>query len=230
MGDIGQEIRDALFALQDTAYRDFNARLIPTVDKATVIGVRVPQVRALAKRLAAEKKDVAPFLDALPHRYFEENGVHAALLEHIRDFDACMARTEQFLPFIDNWATCDTLSPKTFGTHKAALREKIPSWLASPHTYTVRFGIGMLMRWFLDDDFFPGCMDWVAAVRSDEYYVRMMQAWFVATALAKQYDATLPVLERHKLDPWTHNKAIQKARESFRVSDEHKAWLQSLKR
>lgn len=229
MDGIGQEIRDALFALQDTAYRDFNARLIPTVDKAAVIGVRVPQVRALAKRLAAEKRDVAPFLDALPHRYFEENGVHAALVESMRDFAACMARTEQFLPFIDNWATCDTLSPRVFGAHKAALREKIPSWLASAHPYTVRFGIGMLMKWFLDDDFFPACLDWVAAVRSDEYYVRMMQAWFVATALAKQYDATIPYLEQKKLDPWTHNKAIQKARESFRVSDGRKAYVQLLK-
>ncbi|MDE7227847.1 MAG: DNA alkylation repair protein [Treponemataceae bacterium] len=229
MVGIEQEIRDALFALQDPAYRDFNARLIPTVDKATVIGVRVPHVRALAKRLAAEKKDVAPFLDALPHRYFEENGVHTALLEGMRDFGDCMARTEQFLSFIDNWATCDTLSPRVFGRHKAALREKIPSWLASAHPYTVRFGIGMLMKWFLDDEFFPGCLDWVAAVRSDEYYVRMMQAWFVATALAKQYDATIPYLEQKKFDPWTHNKAIQKARESFRVSDGRKAYVQSLK-
>ena len=229
MDGIGQEIRDALFALQDTAYRDFNARLIPTVDKAAVIGVRVPHVRALAKQLIAEKKDVAPFLDALPHRYFEENGVHAALLAGMRDFAACMARTEQFLPFIDNWATCDTLSPRVFGAHKAALREKIPSWLASAHPYTVRFGIGMLMKWFLDDDFFPACLDWVVAVRSDEYYVRMMQAWFVATALAKQYDATVPYLEQKKLDPWTHNKAIQKARESFRVSDGRKTYVQSLK-
>lgn len=229
MDSIEQEIRDALFALQDTAYRDFNARLIPTVDKAAVIGVRVPQVRALARRLAAEKKDVAPFLDALPHRYFEENGVHAALLEGMRDFGACMARTEQFLPFIDNWATCDTLSPRIFGRHKAELRGKIPSWLASAHPYTVRFGIGMLMKWFLDGDFFPGCLGQVAAVRSDEYYVRMMQAWFFATALAKQYDATIPYLEQRRLDPWTHNKAIQKARESFRVSDERKAYVQSLK-
>ncbi len=229
MGDIVQEIRDALFALQDMAYRDFNARLIPTVDKAAVIGVRVPHVRALAKRLSADKKDVAPFLDALPHRYFEENGVHAALLEGMRDFAGCMARTEQFLPFIDNWATCDTLSPRIFGKHKAELRGKIPSWLASAHPYTVRFGMGMAQRWFLDDDFSAALAEQVVAVRSDEYYVRMMQAWFVATALAKQYDAAIPFLEQKKLDPWTHNKAIQKARESLRVSDERKAYMQSLK-
>lgn len=228
MSDVAQQIRDGLFALQDTAYRDFNARLIPTVDRETIIGVRTPLVRTLARKVAAAS-DVAPFLDALPHRYFEENGVHAALLERIRGFDECLARTEQFLPFIDNWATCDMFSPKTFGTHKAALRAKIPAWLASPHTYTVRFGIGMLLKWFLDDDFFPAVLDWVAAVRSDEYYVQMMQAWFVATALAKQYDATLPYLARRAFDPWTHNKAIQKARESLRIPADRKAHLLSLK-
>ena len=221
-------LRRALFAAQDVPYRDFNAKLVPTVDKATIIGVRTPQVRALAKEFAADPQ-IPAFLDALPHQYFEENNLHGALLEKIKDYDECMVRVEQFLPYIDNWATCDSLNPKVFAKHKPALLSKIRVWLTSDHVYTVRFAMGMLMKWFLDDDFSPEYLDLIAAVRSDEYYIRMMQAWYFATALSKQYDAALPYIEQHRLEPWTHNKTIQKARESFRVSDEHKAYLCTLK-
>ena len=222
------EIRRALFDAQDTQYRDFTAKLLPTVDSAAVIGVRTPQVRALAKQYAASP-EIATFLDALPHQYVEENNLHGFLLERIKDYDKCMARMEAFLPYIDNWATCDCTSPKVFGKHKPELLQKIPVWLSATHTYTVRFAIGMLMKWFLDDDFSCAYMDWVVAVRSEKYYIRMMQAWYFATALAKQYDAAISHIEQRTLEPWTHNKAIQKACESFRVTAEHKAYLKTLK-
>ena len=222
------EIQQRLFALQDEGYRDFHAALMPTVDKALVIGVRSPALRALAKELKGTAL-AADFMAALPHQYYEENNLHAALIGHIRDFDACMAALEHFLPYVDNWATCDMMNPKTLAKDKAALLEHIRFWLRSDHTYTVRFAMGMLMRYFLEEDFREEYLALVASAQSEEYYIRMMQAWYFATALAKQYDAAVQYLEQRKLPPWVHNKTIQKARESYRISSEQKEYLKSLK-
>ena len=222
------EIQQRLFALQDAGYRDFHAALMPTVDKALVIGVRMPALRALAKELKGTEL-AADFMAALPHKYYEENNLHAALIGHIRDFDACMAAVERFLPYVDNWATCDMMNPKALAKDKAALLERIQLWLQSSHTYTVRFGMEMLMNHFLEEDFREEYPALVASVRSEEYYVRMMQAWYFATALAKQYEAAVTYLEQRRLGAWVHNKTIQKARESFRVSQEQKEYLKSLK-
>ena len=222
------EIQQRLFALQDAGYRDFHAALMPTVDKALVIGVRMPALRALAKELKGTEP-AADFMAQLPHKYYEENNLHAALIGHIRDFDACMAAVERFLPYVDNWATCDMMNPRALAKDKAALLERIRLWLQSGHTYTVRFGMGMLMNHFLEEDFREEYPALVASVRSEEYYVRMMQAWYFATALAKQYEAAVTYLEQRRLGAWVHNKTIQKARESFRISQEQKEYLKSLK-
>ena len=222
------EIQQRLFALQDAGYRDFHAALMPTVDKALVIGVRMPALRALAKELKGTEP-AADFMAQLPHKYYEENNLHAALIGHIRDFDACMAAVERFLPYVDNWATCDMMNPRALAKDKAALLERIRLWLQSGHTYTVRFGMGMLMNHFLEEDFLEEYPALVASVRSEEYYVRMMQAWYFATALAKQYEAAVTYLEQRRLGAWVHNKTIQKARESFRISQEQKEYLKSLK-
>ena len=222
------EIQQRLFALQDAGYRDFHAALMPTVDKALVIGVRMPALRALAKELKGTEL-AADFMAQLPHKYYEENNLHAALIGHIRDFDACMAAVERFLPYVDNWATCDMMNPKALAKDKAALLEHIRLWLQSGHTYTVRFGMEMLMNHFLEEDFREEYPALVASVQSEEYYVRMMQAWYFATALAKQYEAAVTYLEQRRLGAWVHNKTIQKARESFRVSQEQKEYLKSLK-
>ena len=223
------EIQERLFALRDEGYRDFNARLLPTVDKTRIIGVRTPALRGLAKELL-KTVDPAPFMAQLPHAYFEEDGLHAAFIEAIRDFDACLAETERFLPFVDNWATCDCMKPPVFRRHRAELLPHIRAWLDSGETYTIRYGVNLLMSLFLDADFDPVYLDWAAELRSEEYYVNMAVAWYFATALAKQYEAALPYLEQHRLDCWTHNKAIQKAVESYRVGDGRKAYLKTLKR
>ena len=222
------EIQQRLFALQDTGYRDFHAALMPTVPKELVIGVRSPALRALARELKGTEQ-AAAFMAELPHQYYEENNLHAALIGHIRDFDACMAAVERFLPYVDNWATCDMMNPKALAKDKAALLEHIRLWLQSGHTYTVRFGMGMLMRHFLEEDFREAYLALVASVQSEEYYIRMMQAWYFATALAKQYEAAVQYLEQRKLGVWVHNKTIQKARESYRISGEQKEYLKSLK-
>ena len=225
---ITEEIKQRLFSLQDEPYRDFQVKLIPTIDPKTMIGVRTPALRKLAKELSKDP-DITEFLTSLPHEYFDENQLHAFLISEIKDYKKCIAQTEKFLPFINSWATCDQLSPKVFKKHKQELLSHIQTWIKSEETYTVRFGIGMLMQHFLDDDFDPEYLELVAGIRSEEYYVNMMIAWYFATALAKQYDAVLPYLEQKKLAPWTHNKAIQKARESYRVSAEQKEYLKSLK-
>ena len=225
---ITEEIKQRLFSLQDEPYRDFQVKLIPTIDPKTMIGVRTPALRKLAKELSKDP-DITEFLTSLPHEYFDENQLHAFLISEIKDYKKCIAQTEKFLPFINNWATCDQLSPKVFKKHKQELLSHIQTWIRSEETYTVRFGIGMLMEHFLDDDFDPEYLELVAGIRSEEYYINMMIAWYFATALAKQYDAVLPYLEQKKLAPWTHNKAIQKARESYRVSAEQKEYLKSLK-
>lgn len=222
-------IQEQLFGLQDTEYRDFQAKLIPNIAADSVIGVRTPALRKLAKTFG-KTEEAAAFLNELPHRYFDENQLHAFLISEMKDFDAVLETLERFLPYVDNWATCDQLSPKVFGKHTDKLLAYIQKWMQSDRTYTVRFGIGMLMRWYLDEHFQPEYLRWVAAIRSEEYYINMMIAWYFATALAKQYEAALPFIEQNALAEWTHNKAIQKARESFRVSDEHKAYLQMLKR
>ena len=224
-----EEIRAELLRRRDAAYRAFQIKLIPTVEADTVIGVRTPALRALARQLVKEP-DTALFLSELPHVFFEENQLHAFLLAEEKDFDRCLAAVETFLPYIDNWATCDQLSPAVFRKHRGELPGAVRRWIASGETYAVRFGIGMLMEHFLDGDFDPAYPALVAAVRSEEYYVNMMIAWYFATALAKQYDAVLPHFEGRRLDPWTHNKAIQKAVESRRISPERKEYLRSLRR
>ena len=222
------EIREELFLLRDMAYRDFQSKLIPTADPETMIGVRTPELRAYAKQLL-KNGDVSQFLSDLPHRYFDENQLHAFILSEIRDYDRCMAEVIRFLPYVDNWATCDQLSPRVFRKHRGELLEQIRVWLKSEETFTVRFAVGMLMQHFLDDDFDPAFPELVAGLRSEEYYVNMMIAWYFATALAKQPDAILPFLENRRLDVWTHNKAIQKALESYRITPEQKALLKTLK-
>lgn len=223
------EIREELFANQDSAYRDFQAKLIPTLENGTMIGVRTPKLRKMAKQYA-KHEDISSFLDALPHTYFDENQLHAFIISERKDFAQCMAELIRFLPFIDNWATCDQLSPKVFKKHRQELLPYINEWLASDHTYTVRFGIGMLMEHFLDEDFNLRYPETVAGLRSEEYYINMMIAWYFATALAKQYETVLPFLENGRLASWTHNKAIQKAAESLRITPEQKTYLKTLKR
>ena len=223
-----QEIREELFRLRDPGYREFQAKLLPTVDPERIIGVRTPALRALAKTLARQG-DVSDFLEALPHDYFDENQLHAFLLSEIRDFPAYLAGVERFLPFVDNWATCDQLSPKVFKKHRPELLPPIRRWIESGETYTVRFGLGMLMEHFLDGDFDPACLELAASARSEEYYVRMMVAWYFATALAKQWKAALPYLEGRRLEDWTHNKTIQKAQESYRIRPDQKAYLRTLR-
>ena len=221
-------IRARLFALQDEGYRAFHSRLMPTVPPETVIGVRVPALRRLAKRLAGTPQAEA-FLQELPHIYYEENNLHAFLLESIRDYNAALAATEKFLPYIDNWATCDSFCPKVFAKHKEELLPVLRRWMASDHPYTVRYGMEMLMRYYLDEDFRPEHLAWAAAVHSGEYYINMMRAWYFATALAKQPEAALSWLTERRLDVWTHNKTIQKAVESSRIPAETKAFLRTLR-
>ncbi len=223
-------IQERLFELQDIKYADFQSNLTPTLSRERFIGVRTPELRALAKKLAAVRK-IEEFMKELPHFYFEENQLHAFLIAEEKDFSVCLAELERFLPYIDNWATCDQLSPKVFKKEPEKLLPCIRLWLDSSHIYTVRFGIGMLMRYFLDERFELKYAEQVAAIPSDrDYYISMMVAWYFATALAKQYDAILPFLEENRLGIWTHNKTIQKAMESYRILPERKAYLKSLKR
>lgn len=226
---ITDEIRSELIKLQDPSYRDFQVNLIPTVAPEKIIGVRTPELRALAKALS-KRDDISVFLDDLPHSSFEENQLHAFILSVMKDAEACIKLVDKFLPYVDNWATCDQMSPKIFKKHKELLLGFVNEWIKSDHTYTRRFAIGMLMEHFLDDDFKTSYLTKVSKIRSDEYYVNMMIAWFFATALAKQYDYTVPYIEKQKLDIWTHNKSIQKAVESYRITEEQKAYLKTLKR
>ena len=229
--NIIEEIKDYLLKNQDLQYKQFHSSLMPTINSEVVIGIKVPILRNYTKELL-KKYDIqsfVPFFKDLPHQYYEENNIHAFLIEKINNYDECLFQLEQFLPYINNWATCDMLNPKVFSKNKDKLLKKINEWIKSSHTYTIRFGIGMLMRYFLDKDFNSSYLELVYSIKSEEYYVNMMKAWFFATALTKQYDATLPVFQNKKLDIWTHNKAIQKAIESFRVPAEHKQYLKTLK-
>lgn len=221
-------ITEELFKLQDLGYRDFQARLMPTIDKDTIIGVRTPVLRKLAKQFAPTD-EAKEFIEHLPHKYYEENNLHAFIISLTKDFDEAISQTNRFLPYIDNWATCDSFSPKTFKKHTTELLDNVKVWIKSTHTYTCRFGIEMLMSFYLDDLFKPEYAEMVASVRSDEYYVKMMIAWYFATALTKQYDATIGYITGKRLDSWCHNKTIQKAIESFCISDERKAFLKRLK-
>ena len=222
------EITAELFRLQDKKYAAFQAKVIPTADAESIIGVRTPELRSLAKRIFKDE-DTALFLECLPHQYFDENQLHAFVISLEKDFYKCIAEVEAFLPFIDNWATCDQLSPKAFKKEPEKLLPYIDTWIRSDKVYTVRFAIGMLMEHFLGERFHPKYADMAAAVRSDEYYINMMVAWYFATALAKQYSSILPYIEGKKLDDWTHNKTIQKCVESNRISAEQKAYLKTLK-
>jgi 3-methyladenine DNA glycosylase AlkD len=222
-------IQERLFALQDTAYRDFTAKLTPTVDPDSIIGVRLPVLRGLAKELRGTD-EAAKFLKSLPHRYHEENHLHSFLLSDIRDFDTAMGEIERFLPYVDNWAVCDSLRVKAFAKDPGRALPYIERWIKSDRAFAVRFAILCLMNTYLGEHFEEQYLDMVAAVESEEYYVRMMVAWYFATALAKQYPCAVRVIEDGRLEKWTHNKAIQKAVESYRVSEEHKAYLRTLRR
>ncbi len=225
---ITNEIETALFEMQDLKYKKMQEKIIPTAEADSVIGVRTPELRNLAKKYA-KTEDIQDFLDELPHRYFDENQLHAFIISEIKDYERCMEELVRFLPFVDNWATCDQMSPKVFKKHRTQLFEHIKTWIRSDKPYTVRFAVGMLMQHFLDEDFDPAYPEMVSKIRSQEYYVNMMIAWYFATALAKQYDTVLPYIEDKKLDVWTHNKAIQKSVESYRITPEQKEYLKSLK-
>ncbi len=223
-----ENIRETLMSLQDLNYRDFQASLMPTIDPDTVIGVRTPLLRDLAKELL--KTDTSVFLSDLPHKYYEENNLHAFILCEIKDFELCITAVEKFLPYVDNWATCDSMRPKCFRKNAKKLLPFIDRCLSSNHTYTVRYGIGMLMSYFLDAEFDTAYLDRVSKIQSEEYYINMMSAWFFATALAKQWEGTFPYIAEYRLPFWVHNKSIQKAVESYRITDEQKNCLKTFKR
>lgn len=221
-------ITNKLFQLQDLKFRDFQSQLIPSIGIDYFIGVRTPELRKYAKELI-HSNNYSSFLKELPHTYFDENQLHAFLLSEINDFDTCISSINEFLPYVDNWATCDQMSPKIFKKHHSKLYSSIKRWIKSSDTYTIRFGIRMLMNHFLDDDFQEEYLDLICQIHSSEYYVNMMIAWYFATALAKQYEATITFLEEKRLNSWVHNKTIQKAIESYRITPEQKKYLKQLK-
>ena len=222
------ELQQELFKLQDLKYRNFHSKLMPGIDKETIIGIRTPVLRKFAKEFAKTEAAEA-FLQELPHTYYEENNLPVMWIAMLKDYDMCLAELERFLPYIDNWATCDFAPPKCFEKHKKELWSKIRLWIRSGETYTVRYAVGLLMRFYLDQDFDRRYSDAVAEIRSEEYYVNMMIAWYFATALAKQWDAVIPYVEEHRLADWTHKKTIQKAIESYRITPEQKEYLRSLR-
>ena len=222
------DIVKKLLSMQDLEYKAFHSKLMPTVDENRIIGIRIPVLRKFSKQLTAN--EAKEFFQNLPHFYYEENNLHAFIIERIGDYDECINAVNEFLPFVDNWATCDSLRPKVFKKYLPELLEQIKIWITSTQTYTVRFGLEMLMCYYLDKAFSTEILSLAASVNSEGYYVNMMLAWFFATALAKQYEATLPFIENDILDNWTHNKTIQKAVESYRITDEQKQYLKTLKR
>jgi len=228
MKDSGCAIQLRLQQLQDPGYREFECKITPGIASETILGVRVAQLRKLAKSLSEAEKSA--FLSKLPHRYYDENNLHAILISQCRDAQQTVELLDAFLPYVDNWNTCDMIIPASLRQDLPGLLKHIRRWMASEHLYTVRFGIGLLLRYYLDDSFRPEYAEWVAAVQSEEYYLRMMVAWYFATALAKQYDAVLPYLQQYRLPQWTHNKTIQKAVESYRITPEQKAYLRTLRR
>ena len=223
-----KEIVDLLFSKQDIKYRDFQAPLFPNIEKERMIGVRTPELKKLAKELFG-KETANKFIETLPHHYFDENQLHAFLISLIKDYQTCLKEVERFLPYIDNWGICDQLSPKVFAKHKDELIVNIKRWINSKHVYTVRFAIGMLLGLYLDESFKEEYLELVSNVKSEEYYINMMIAWYFATALAKKWDSAIRYIESKKLSPWVQNKTIQKAVESYRITDDQKAYLKSLK-
>ena len=226
--DSREELIAALFSMRDERYAAFQAPLIPDIPPESIIGVRTPLMRKTAKALIKEGK-TGIVLNELPHRYFDENQLHAFIISEIRDFDMCIAELERFLPFVDNWATCDQLSPKAFVKNHGRLKDHIWDWIASDRVYTIRFAVGMLMKHYLGDDYSPEYPEAVASIRSDDYYVRMMCAWYFCTALTKRYSDILPYIEERRLPVWVHNKTIQKCSESLAIPDERKEYLKTLK-
>ncbi len=222
-------MKQRLLEKQDLTYKAFHAKLMPTIQADTIIGVRIPVLRKMAKELYGTQ-EAAAFLRHLPHFYYEENNLHAFLIAQIPDFHTCIAELNRFLPYIDNWATCDSLRPACFKKHREDLLPWIQMWMASHATYTMRFGIEMLMIYYLDDHFTPEYPRWISEIRSEEYYVNMMIAWYFATALSKQWTTTFPYLEGKCLPVWVHNKTIQKAIESYRITTKQKAYLRTLRR
>ena len=221
-------VYERLIACGDEQYREFQSKLVSNVPKETILGVRTPDMRRIAREIRGTEEAEA-FLMELPHRYFEENLVHFFLVAMIRDFNECIQAVERFLPYVDCWPVCDQSTPKVFAKNHEKLLSWIQKWISSDHVYTARFGIRMLMNEFLGEDFKPEYLAWVAGVQGEDYYIRMMVAWYFATALAKRYDESVVYIEERRLSPWTHKKAIQKAIESFRVSDAHKKYLKTLR-
>ena len=221
-------VAEMLAASGSEKYRDFQSKLVPNIPKETILGVKTPDMRKIAKD-SRDTKEAEAFLAELPHKYYEENLVHFFLIAMIRDFSECVKAVETFLPYVNCWPVCDQSSPKVFAKNHQKLLPLIQKWIGSEHVYTVRFGIRMLMNEFLGEDFKPEYLEWVAKVPGEDYYIKMMVAWYFATALAKKYDESVVYIEDHRLEPWTHKKAIQKAIESYRVSDEHKDYLRTLR-
>ena len=221
-------VYERLSKFRNEKYRDFQSKLVPNISKDLILGVKTPEMRKIAKDIKGTQ-EAEDFLKELPHKYYEENLVHFFLIAMIKDFDECVEAVETFLPYVDCWPVCDQASPNVFKKNHAKILPLIKKWIDSDHVYTSRFGMRMLMNEFLGDDFKPEYLEWVASVKGEDYYVKMMVAWYFATALAKQYDESVIYIEKRKLDPWTHKKAIQKAIESFRVSDEHKEFLKTLR-
>ena len=232
MSEIIKKIQNELFEMQDFKYRDFHSKLMPTVDKEKVIGVRIPKLRKYASSFLklSSREETNEFMQTLPHQYYEEDNLHGFIIEKIKDYEECINALNAFLPYIDNWATCDMMNPKVLKKEPERLLEQIKVWLKAKETYVVRFAMGCLMNYYLEENFTTECANLVAEVQSNEYYIQMMQAWYFATALAKQYDAVLPYLLEHKLSMWVHNKTIQKAVESYRITTEQKDYLKTLKR
>ncbi len=222
------DLQQQLFALQDKTYREFHSKLMPDTDKETVIGIRIPVLRKFAREFA-RRLEAREFLQQLPHQYYEENNLHMMLIIAEKDYEKCLAEVERFVPYIDNWATCDMPAPKCFAKHKQELLPKVEEWIASEETYTIRYGIDLLMALYLDEDFRPEYLELAASVTSEEYYVKMVIAWYFATALAKQWDSTIPYIEQRRLSDWVHRKTIQKAVESYRITKEQKDYLRTLK-
>ncbi len=222
------KLHTALFDMQDVAYRDFHSRLIPNISKDRVIGIRTPVLRKFAKEYA-KTDDAQEFIRELPHYYYEENNLHMMIITDIKDYDTCVMEIERFLPYIDNWATCDLPTPKCFNNYKEKLLDKVISWIKSDDTYTIRYGIETLMNIYLEDAFESSYPRLVSEVISDEYYVNMMIAWYFATALAKQWETVIPYIKEKRLPEWVHKKTIQKAVESYRITDEQKRYLRTLR-
>ena len=232
MSEIIGKVQKDLFEMQDLKYRDFHSKLMPTVEKEKVIGVRTPQLRKYTSFFLklSSQTEIETFMHTLPHKYYEEDNLHGFIIERIKDYEECIDALNAFLPYIDNWATCDMMNPKVLKKEPERLLGQIKRWLKAKETYVVRFAMGCLMNYYLDEYFKAECPEMVAEVQSDEYYIQMMQAWYFATALAKQYNTILPYLLEHKFSMWVHNKTIQKAVESYRIKPEQKEYLKTLKR